>query len=64
MHSIDLFGLKYLMHLDNLGEKNTSHLFIFFIFFAKQKINLTWPKSGVAYKFQNRLVMSLIMVNV
>ena len=39
---IGFFGLKYLAHLQNLGEK-IHHTSRFFIFYIKQKINLIWP---------------------
>ena len=37
------FGLKYLVHLENLGEKKTHRASRFFVFYVKQKIDLTWP---------------------
>ena len=43
MRIIDFLQLKYLAHLENTDEKMhcTSR---FFLFYAKQKNNLTWPK--------------------
>ena len=39
---IGFFWLKYLAHLENLGEKNTLRI-KFFVSYVKQKINLRWP---------------------